>query len=132
MDTIQHAAHGWLIPKAIEATTGINLPPGVEVAGAIFGALPDIIGYIGRITTRGDWRAYRWAHGFDLEEAPGWVFWSVAIMRLALPMYALHCILDEHLHEVGERWWMFSERLHYESLGWIVTLLLISSIGVSL
>lgn len=120
MDTVQHAAHGWLIAKGIEAATGYDLLPVVEIASACLGALPDISTVLS--VASDDWRYYVWAHG-DVETAPQWVRWIVLVLRL-LPPYGFHVLLDAYTHKVGNRWWMIDEGMHVEVMSATVTICL--------
>jgi hypothetical protein len=49
MDTLQHAYDGYVIAKAIEVITGVDLPGAAEFGSALVGALPDLIGEAERV-----------------------------------------------------------------------------------
>ena len=139
MDIVQHAAHGYLMVRLIEAGTGTVLPLPLEAGSALVGALPDLIGMYGTLILKDDWRLYTHAHepyrfvqvvqrsfkngvrsDMTVNEVPAhkatiawWLRW--------LPPYGLHLFLDKHTHGTGKRWWVWRERLWLEIVGWIVT-----------
>jgi hypothetical protein len=114
MDIIQHAA--WSAPL----TLAINkvLPLGetfwpVLATLAVFGALPDIIGWVDKLVHRNHnlWNWYLWAHNYP---------WYLCIV----PTYLFHVFLDSFTHEDGKRWWIPGERLSYEITAWVVLIIL--------
>jgi len=102
MDIIQHTAHGYIIGDL--ASRALGGEPYISFSAALFGALPDIIGYIG-LKIKGDWTVYERFHKLN------WLCLH--------PAYLFHILLDKPLH--GEiKWW--KEGLVFEILGWLLIL----------
>jgi len=103
MDTISHAVGGYLI----SASFGLHME--INIASAIFGALPDIIGYAEKIIKKDNlaWSWYEKAHN-------EW------IPLMIIPSYGFHVLLDSFTHGEGMKWWKKDERLWMEILYWII------------
>ena len=119
MDTLQHAYDGYIIAKAFELVTGIDLPLGAELCSALVGASPDLIGEAER-AIKGNcqhWDWYNMAHtgyrvqlvsskhppspslrggsgwGYIKKQTKVWLWW----LRL-LPQYGQHLLKDSFTH----------------------------------
>lgn len=122
MDTIQHAAWGFVICRAVENSLGVTSASSVtaaEVACVALAALPDVIGAAEKIIKRDAlaWKWYTWAHCLDMFDCPAWLRSIFMALRL-LPPYALHLWMDKRLHDPFRRWWVWDELLWTEILGW--------------
>lgn len=102
MDTISHAVGGYLLGNLLLC------PIPICILLAFFGLLPDLIGWLEKITKHDPdaWNWYVWAHSMN-------ILWVI-------PSYSLHCILDKYTHGKGKRWWIKSERLWAEILYWCI------------
>jgi hypothetical protein len=85
------------------------------LAGAFFGALPDLFGAYGNLVRHDQWKLYISAH------AGSWR----RILRY-VPMYWLHLSVDSFTHGPGKRWWIWNERLWVEIALWVVNLAIIA------
>ncbi len=106
LDSIQHAAHGYIAIKACELITGQELPWTIEAAGAVIGASHDIIGFAEKLVKR-NWNAWNWYSKMHSVGALffgafgvcyGIVFlhdWVIA----ASISFMLHIVLDMRTHE---------------------------------
>lgn len=103
MDTLSHAVGGFLI------TASFNAPIEVNIASAILGALPDVIGAVEKLVKKdsAQWNWYEKAH----------YKWKWLWL---IPSYGLHILLDSFTHDEGKKWWKPKERLWAEMLYWII------------
>ncbi len=116
-DTICHATQGGLMMLApfiarIRRKIWIWV---LALAGAFFGALPDLFGAYGNLVRRDQWKLYMSAHAGHRGE----------ILRY-VPMYWLHLFVDSFTHGPGKRWWVWNERLWVEAALWVVNLAIIA------
>lgn len=86
----------------------------LALIGALFGALPDLIGAYGNLILQDHWGLYHSAH-----------HGSIAYALQYVPMYGLHLFIDSFAHGPGRRWWMWSERFWLEVLLWAVNIVVI-------
>lgn len=121
MDTVQHMA--WSVPISLGMQEVFHMGATETIilgsALAIFGGLPDFIGFFEKIYARmnGDtdyknkWNWYLWAHNYP------WMFaW--------IPTYSLHVWLDSFVHDEELRWWIPNEGLKYEIGSWALLIVL--------
>ena len=117
MDSLQHAYDGYIIAKAFEVITGIDLPLSAELCSALVGALPDLIGEAER-AIKGNcqhWDWYNMAHtgyrvslvrnpdplpevyphtyGYVEKREKVWLWW----LRF-IPQYGFHLLKDSFTH----------------------------------
>lgn len=85
------------------------------LTGAVFGALPDLVGAYGILFRDDRWSLYNVAHFGKLR----------AILKY-VPMYWLHLKVDSYTHGTGRRWWVWDERLWVEVTLWVVNLSVIA------
>ena len=116
-DTICHATQGGLMLLApfiarIRRKIWIWV---LALAGAFFGALPDIFGAYGNLVRHDQWKLYMSAHAGPRGH----------ILRY-VPMYWLHLFVDSFTHGPGKRWWIWNERLWVEVARWVVNLAIIA------
>ena len=116
-DTICHATQGGLMMLApfiarIRRKVWIWA---LALAGAFFGALPDLFGAYGNMVRHDQWKLYISAHAGQRGE----------ILR-HIPMYWLHLFVDSFTHGAGKRWWVWNERLWVEIALWAVNLAIIA------
>lgn len=104
---LMHAVVGYLVPLAgwILAPLMVYVYCILGTLGAVLGALPDIIGWAGRVHEPGSWTLYREAHGGRIRDKFEWS-----------PQYQLHVWVDEMFHADGEgHWW---PRLWWMEIGY--------------
>jgi hypothetical protein len=87
----------------------------LALAGAFFGALPDLFGAYGNLIRHDQWKLYTSAHAGPRGE----------ILRY-VPMYWLHLFVDSFTHGQGKRWWIWDELLWVEVALWMVNLAIIA------
>jgi hypothetical protein len=87
----------------------------LALAGAFFGALPDILGAYGNLVRHDQWKLYMSAHAGPRGR----------ILRY-VPMYWLHLFVDSFTHGPGKRWWIWNERLWVEVALWVVNFAIIA------
>lgn len=124
MDTIQHMA--WSVPISFGAQEVFKIGTTETIilggALAIFGGLPDFIGFFEKVyrkfkkdpNYKNAWNWYLWAHNYP---------WMLAWV----PTYALHIWLDSFVHDDTNRWWVPGEGLKYEIISWVVLLFITAS-----
>jgi hypothetical protein len=116
-DTVCHATQGGLLLLSpfiawIRRKAWIRV---LVLTGALFGALPDIIGAYGLFVHHDHWKLYNSAHSGQIEEILGYV-----------PMYRLHLFVDSFTHGSGKRWWVWNEMLWVETALWGINLAVIA------
>ena len=116
-DTVCHATQGGLLLLApfiawIRSRRWISV---IVFTGALFGALPDIIGGYGLVIENDHWKLYNSAHSGQIEEVLRYV-----------PMYRLHLFVDSLTHGPGKRWWEWNEMLWMEFALWGVNIAVIA------
>jgi hypothetical protein len=110
-DTISHATQGALLllgPFIARIRRRMWLWI-LALTGALFGALPDLIGAYGNFIRHDHWLLYQSSHHGAIANALQYV-----------PMYWLHLHVDSMTHGAQERWWVFEERLWLEGVFWSV------------
>jgi hypothetical protein len=110
MSTPQHSAHAYIIGKAIAPF----LPEWIHIVHSIISAVPDFTVYIQTIIFIIREKEYKVQWSWYLNAHNEWVW-----MRF-IPGWGLHILLDNHTHKIGERWWIWNERMYWEVIGWVV------------
>lgn len=114
MDTFMHGLHGALITSIVTAE------PSYLVYGALFGAMPDIVGYYGKFSIKGrkivynknDWELYNFVHEL-----------SFANPLVYLPQSLAHILLDKPFHTKNCKWWLKPCRKWW-LLAWLISLIM--------
>jgi hypothetical protein len=100
--TPNHAVQGALFALVLfKLLAALNLVAGVVVVAvittlsAVAGALPDLIGWFGRLANRYDWSLYSQAHDGAIARTLRWI-----------PPYELHLQVDRLFHDRDDgNWW---------------------------
>ncbi len=131
MDTIQHAADGFLITELFAVAVGVHCPLGAALGGALVGALPDAVGIAEKVVRR-DPQAWTWyvsAHTGKLSKVLEWI-----------PQYGFHLFKDRHSHVTmgaaqnwfappGLSFWASVKAMEVDWIGWATSGALAATIG---
>lgn len=122
MSTPQHLLHGVILGKisVIVVSLFVFIPTCIAVfiigVFGIMGGINDILPAVENTSFNANkwtkWESYKKHHTYN---------------KLCIfPSYFLHIFLDSFTHGEGKRWWIVNERLSWEIVGIILSVLLIT------
>lgn len=115
MSTPQHAIHSFIMGYILSIFLISTMSIPIIGLFIFFGIFPDIVPAIENKSINADkWEKWDWYKKLH----------KINILCI-IPSFGLHILLDKYTHGHGRRWWIKSERLIYEIVGWIISLIII-------